>query len=1070
MLHMKKRVLSFMLTVVMVLSLLPMQVFANVNIGETQISYSEDLEITTDSNAKMDDEFREERTNMFRNQYAGVRSGFQFANEEELESKLADAGKDDVFFYNGFTTFSVRGELEIPEGVLVNFMNQDVVVEDDAELIVDGSISCKSLQVIGEMVTTKEFDVQELTVKGTLSASEYFYVSGDVVIDGIVNAYHAFYCAGDLTVDGELHVYDDTLFIKYPHVVSGMDNIRFKKEWQKLYYDVLVNNGSELENKVKLFAETSDVEEICYQIQISVASDNNKIDFILDRNVTIPTNVELNLYNASTFEIAAGATLTNNGSIYNPNAIVVNGKLVNNKNIEVVHRNEHNTQGTITLGSKGSYCGEGELWVNTNNKVTSLDNVLMGFHFDDFDIEKYYNSSAINWVLYYEAGKIKLGTPINLSWGTEYREQWQWDEDTDTDLIVGYDTVEKPGFISWETVRPDQASARIQIYEVGKPDAVMEGSWSFDVERQPKYRSVDDFLRAEVDFPTGDYYFTVQSTSDNKEYRNSDVADSRYNADGGQNPAGIYHYVRPNEQLAVVDQLQWEDHNDNFFRWAEWNDNNTESKYIDGYWVLYYFSETIDGEYRQVSGSSSRGDQKTEKPFYNDMFESEGQGYYKFKVKVLSNDIEKMRNSEWSDFSPVLNVKQISNDVNSDLNDIIDNVQNGVTNKEDILDSVQNIDRNDLEGALVADKDKSGTTQKIEELENLVLNGQKTPITVNNAAAAFNPQDISIVGANLNNKVNDTNDLIELVVDKPEQNHVIPERYNSAVSVSFSMTLDHVENPKNLAVPVKITLPIPTSINPDFLVVFHYHVDGGYDVINPYVYQKGGKWYADFVLTSFSDFIMTTEHELTKVDAKPATYTEAGNIEYYTCECCDSVFADENAKKKITLADTIIPKKTHASSSGGSSSSSGKHVQTPTANTATLPAYVTTGTWTSADGIWMFTDSKGEVYKNRWAAVVNPYANVEAGQSPFDWFFFDETGKMMTGWIMDNGLWYYLNPVSDGTRGKMMIGWQQIEGKWYYFNPESDGTKGKMVTNTWVGNYHLNENGVWDATTSLYSE
>lgn len=58
--------------------------------------------------------------------------------------------------------------------------------------------------------------------------------------------------------------------------------------------------------------------------------------------------------------------------------------------------------------------------------------------------------------------------------------------------------------------------------------------------------------------------------------------------------------------------------------------------------------------------------------------------------------------------------------------------------------------------------------------------------------------------------------------------------------------------------------------------------------------------------------------------------------------------------------------------------------------------------------------------------------------------------------------WYYLNPVSDGTKGRMLTGWKQIDGKWYYLNEISDGTKGAMMTDTWIGDYYVNPDGIWE--------
>ena len=106
-----------------------------------------------------------------------------------------------------------------------------------------------------------------------------------------------------------------------------------------------------------------------------------------------------------------------------------------------------------------------------------------------------------------------------------------------------------------------------------------------------------------------------------------------------------------------------------------------------------------------------------------------------------------------------------------------------------------------------------------------------------------------------------------------------------------------------------------------------------------------------------------------------------------------------------------------------------------------------------------FTDSKGVAYKEKWAAVYNPYANVAAGQQAFDWFYFDVNGEMVTGWILDGGRYYYCSPKSDGTQGRMVTEWNQIDGAWYYFNPKSDGTRGAMYVNTWIGNDYVGADG-----------
>ncbi len=63
----------------------------------------------------------------------------------------------------------------------------------------------------------------------------------------------------------------------------------------------------------------------------------------------------------------------------------------------------------------------------------------------------------------------------------------------------------------------------------------------------------------------------------------------------------------------------------------------------------------------------------------------------------------------------------------------------------------------------------------------------------------------------------------------------------------------------------------------------------------------------------------------------------------------------------------------------------------------------------------------------------------------FSWYYFDQDGYMVTGWLQWNGDWYYLYPISDGTCGRMLTGWQTIDGKQYYFNEVSDGRKGAWM-------------------------
>ena len=52
----------------------------------------------------------------------------------------------------------------------------------------------------------------------------------------------------------------------------------------------------------------------------------------------------------------------------------------------------------------------------------------------------------------------------------------------------------------------------------------------------------------------------------------------------------------------------------------------------------------------------------------------------------------------------------------------------------------------------------------------------------------------------------------------------------------------------------------------------------------------------------------STNHNLEKISATDATVTETGNTEYWHCLDCDKYFADENATNEIKLDDTVISK------------------------------------------------------------------------------------------------------------------------------------------------------------------
>lgn len=165
-----------------------------------------------------------------------------------------------------------------------------------------------------------------------------------------------------------------------------------------------------------------------------------------------------------------------------------------------------------------------------------------------------------------------------------------------------------------------------------------------------------------------------------------------------------------------------------------------------------------------------------------------------------------------------------------------------------------------------------------------------------------------------------------------------------------------------------------------------------------------------------------------------------------------------NADVSLALSRSFIS----GGSSRGSSSSQDKPAYV-------YPSYVVKGgSWAQdAEGHWTYRN--GRPYVNEWAAIVNPYANIAAGQDAFAWFRFGKDGTMLTGWFTDEaGDTYYLHPISDGTLGHMYVGWQWIDddgdgvSECYYFEAVSNGYRGRLYKSCVTPDgYTVNDKGQW---------
>lgn len=79
-------------------------------------------------------------------------------------------------------------------------------------------------------------------------------------------------------------------------------------------------------------------------------------------------------------------------------------------------------------------------------------------------------------------------------------------------------------------------------------------------------------------------------------------------------------------------------------------------------------------------------------------------------------------------------------------------------------------------------------------------------------------------------------------------------RYKNTIQVDFSLSGAVPE----LKVPVRITVPIPENVNPEFFHVLHYSNDGTYEDIWPLEIDREART-ASFTVTHFSTFVLAEE-------------------------------------------------------------------------------------------------------------------------------------------------------------------------------------------------------------------
>ncbi|MEG0367548.1 MAG: Ig-like domain-containing protein, partial [Coprobacillus sp.] len=129
------------------------------------------------------------------------------------------------------------------------------------------------------------------------------------------------------------------------------------------------------------------------------------------------------------------------------------------------------------------------------------------------------------------------------------------------------------------------------------------------------------------------------------------------------------------------------------------------------------------------------------------------------------------------------------------------------------------------------------------------------------------------------------------------------------IEVAYGTALDKI------SLPQEVTVTLEDGTEKKLSVVWD---DDSYNATEPGEYSfKGTITLPDGIKNTGNHsatlkvIVAKEVHEPKKVEAKEATCTEKGNIEYWHCEVCGLNFADEACKKKITKDETITNAKGH---------------------------------------------------------------------------------------------------------------------------------------------------------------
>lgn len=476
-----------------------------------------------------------------------------------------------------------------------------------------------------------------------------------------------------------------------------------------------------------------------------------------------------------------------------------------------------------------------------------------------------------------------LTTPAGLSWHAEYRQIY----DVDAGIIEV--SRERMGAMSFMPGETTQNRFDVEVYSADNSfTPVLETQWLFGDTDYAEHFTVDSFTYA--DLPSGTYQFRVRALGDGTDYSSSDWSEL----------SEEWTYIRPSQRLKAPDAAA--------FAWVKQDDGRYFSQWeptgesAAGYYNIDWYIDDEEGQKQQRGGMFIDADYSINGVFMenlpDDLLQESGNTNIYFRVRVAPSDITQYRISEYSDYSEAFDVNKVTASVNDKLDEIIGDIPTSggdINTVRQIQDALRN-DTEELRTAMAADLEisggtPSGTLERIGELENAVSGAVDSGVeAADDAPRAIKDiaDGITMTGAKLNAGSTDDSSAekpsVRLVIGEPEEGIVIDEQQHN--SVQFSMKLSGAvdrdgddENGQQLIVPIVIDMPVPEGINPDFLVILHKLSSGRIEQIRPSIYfnEEDDRSHAVFIVSSFSDFALV-EYSFGFDTDSLTKYTDSGEF------------------------------------------------------------------------------------------------------------------------------------------------------------------------------------------------